>query len=206
MEDHAGTDPLGPLQDPARAQAAGRADHSGQDAGAGEAVGAGATPPAAESVGRAQAPQVKATGVAIEEIGASVHEVTTVQVSRAGDDYAARLLKYIPTETVAAYLALSGVVMSVEDQNRAAMLWAVFVFGLVLTPLYLRRVGNIRSLVQRTISTVAFGVWVCALGGPWASTCWYQPYQGTLLLIAFTTTAPLTIPMSPSLQPAPAAR
>jgi hypothetical protein len=132
-------------------------------------------------------------------------EVVIEQTVKPGDDYASRLLKYIPTETVAAYLALSGVVVSAAGQNRAAMLWAVFVFGLLLTPLYLRRVGNVRSWLQLGISTAAFAVWVFALGGPWSLLSWYEPYQGTLLLIAFTTSAPLVIPVPPSLHSAPAA-
>jgi hypothetical protein len=146
-----------------------------------------------------QAPMRSDAGVTVQE------EVVIEQTVKPGDDYASRLLKYIPTETVAAYLALSGVVASAAGQNRAAMLWAVFVFGLLLTPLYLRRVGNVRSWLQLGISTAAFVVWVFALGGPWSSLSWYEPYQGTLLLIAFTTTAPLVIPVPPSLHSAPAA-
>jgi hypothetical protein len=146
----------------------------------------------------------EAIGASIREAHSSLQVVTTQQAVKAGDDYASRLLKYIPTETVAAYLALSGVVAS-ADGNRAVMLWAVFVFGLLLTPLYLRRVGNVHSWLQLGISTAAFVVWVFALGGPWSLLSWYEPYQGTLLLIAFTTTAPLVIPVPPSLKSAPAA-
>jgi hypothetical protein len=143
--------------------------------------------------------------VSAKEVESTVQAVAGEQVVRQGDDYASRLLKYIPTETVAAYLALSGVVASADGENRATMLWAVFAFGLLLTPLYLRRVGNVRSWLQIGISTVAFVVWVFALGGPWSLLSWYEPYQGTLLLIAFTTTAPLVIPVPPSLNPAPTA-
>jgi hypothetical protein len=153
---------------------------------------------------RVRAPQApgEAIGVSIREVDSSIQGVSTEQVVKFGDDYASRLLKYIPTETVAAYLALSGVVASANGQNRAAMLWAVFAFGLLLTPLYLRRVGRVRSWLQLVISTAAFVVWVFALGGPWALLSWYEPYYGTLLLIAFTTTAPLVIPVPPGLKPA----
>lgn len=48
----------------------------------------------------------EATEVSIREADSTLQEVTTQQAVKEGDDYASRLLKYIPTETVAAYLVV----------------------------------------------------------------------------------------------------
>jgi hypothetical protein len=48
--------------------------------------------------------------------------------------------------------------------------------------------------VQLALSTAAFGVWVFALGGAFASLPWYEPFIGSLALVIFTFFAPLISP------------
>jgi hypothetical protein len=42
------------------------------------------------------------------------------------------------------------------------------------------------AITQAVIATGAFAVWVFALGGPFATTSWYDSIYGALVLIAFT--------------------
>jgi hypothetical protein len=111
------------------------------------------------------------------------------------DSYVDRLLKYIPAESVALYLTLQGIILSgVGGQALTLWLWIIFVIGLCGTPLYLWRVLKVGKIVQLVVSTAAFGVWVFALGGAFASLSWYQPFIGSLVLVVFTFFAPLISP------------
>lgn len=112
----------------------------------------------------------------------------------ATDNYQSRLLKYIPSETVGAYIALSGMAAAWQVDRREAALWTAFAFCLALTPLYLWRLQLVRRRLQLCVSTLAFAVWVFAIGGPFATLTWYTPPIGGFVLIAFTTTTPLLIP------------
>lgn len=103
------------------------------------------------------------------------------------DNYATRLLKYIPAEIVGLYITSEAVIRaSSEGTSMYALMWIVFLFGLVMTPLYLHRVTKVTRKSQLLVSTVAFGIWVFALGGPFEVVDWYKPLYGGLLLPAFT--------------------
>jgi|SRR5215208_2066691 len=112
------------------------------------------------------------------------------------DDYVDRLLKYIPAESVALYLTLQGIILSgaAEAPNLNTWLWFILGIGLIGTTLYQWRVLKIEKVVQLAVSTAAFGVWVFALGGAFASLSWYEPFIGSLALVIFTFFAPLISP------------
>jgi hypothetical protein len=107
-----------------------------------------------------------------------------------------RLLKYIPAESVALYLTLQGIILSgtAEASNLNAWLWFILGVGLIGTAVYQWRVLKIGKVVQLALSTAAFGVWVFALGGAFASLPWYEPFIGSLALVIFTFFAPLISP------------
>ena len=117
----------------------------------------------------------------------------TKVVSVAPDAYRERLLKYIPSEVIAVYLTLYGLLKSANDPP-GWIIWAVFAFGLLVTPLYLARVLHVRKRLQLTIATGAFAVWVFATGGPFLPLPWYQAVYGSLLLVAYTFVVPLIEP------------
>jgi hypothetical protein len=107
------------------------------------------------------------------------------------DDYQARLLKYIPAEVVAVYLTLDGIVRSAANQlPQKPWLWIIFVILLIGTPIYLWRITKVTKKVQLIISTLSFAVWIFALGGAFATTPWYKPVYGTLLLPIYTFIVP----------------
>jgi hypothetical protein len=84
------------------------------------------------------------------------------------DTYADRVLKYIPAEVVALYLAVSNMIKSAgSEQNQHLTLWWIIIVGLLIaTPVYLHRVAHVTSRTQMAVSTIAFAMWVFALDSP----------------------------------------
>jgi hypothetical protein len=101
------------------------------------------------------------------------------------DGYTTRLLKYVPAEVVALFITLDALIRS-SSEVPPAVYWGIFLFCLAATWLYLWRVARVRKPAQLLISTVAFAVWVFALGGPFAHFDWYASIYGGLLLPVFT--------------------
>lgn len=107
------------------------------------------------------------------------------------DPYLSRLLKYIPAEVVAVYLTLEGIVkasQAILPEQR--FLWGIFLFCLVATPIYLYKVMHVWRRGQLIVSTLAFGVWVFAIGGPFDFITW-RPPVGSLAIVVFTFLVPL---------------
>ncbi len=136
-------------------------------------------------------------------------DLATRATARAGaeqkDEYKDRLLKYIPAETVAVYLALSRAITTAtnpsdqQGSDEANLLWIVFAVLLVGTWLYLQRVQKVTKVKQLIISTVAFAVWIFSIGGPFELSFgdpegWYKPIYGAVLLPLYTFFIPIIEP------------
>lgn len=113
------------------------------------------------------------------------------------DDFLAKLVKLLPTETVTAYVIIDGALRSVPGQVPLALFWISFVVLFALTYPYIKRRTAVPGLspatLQTIVTTLGFAVWVFALGGPFAAT-WpdnYKPYYGTVLLALYSAAAPL---------------
>lgn len=111
-------------------------------------------------------------------------------IPRTPDDYTSRLLKYIPTEVIALYLTLASLIRSVEETG-ISWEWFIFLVGVIATPLYLWRLQRVHKTLQLVLSTVAFIVWVFAIGGPFAQLAWYAPVYGGILLCIYTFLIPV---------------
>jgi len=113
------------------------------------------------------------------------------------DSYFDKVVKYIPADVVAAWVAVTGLVSSARDVPRQAILWVAFGIGLVLTALWTWKQaaapGQRPPLTQAIISTGAFAVWVFSLGGPFQHVPG-QPVYGSLLLILYTLVVALIDP------------
>lgn len=108
------------------------------------------------------------------------------------DDYRSRLVKYIPSEVVAVYLALAGILATLDDGTKKMVLsWSVFVVLLSLTPAYLAMIERVQKKQQLAISTASFFVWVFTFGGPFEGLSWYDPVYGALVLPLFTFAVPI---------------
>src|SRR5262249_45221216 len=129
----------------------------------------------------------------IRSSGASraVREPGSTVAAGSGDGYLDRLLKLVPTETVAVYLFLDGVVRSGLKDDPSLGIWLWVVFGVIAAGnvLYWKKAG-VRDVVQFVVLTAAFVVWVFTIGGPFATAAWYKPFMGSVLLGLFTFLVP----------------
>ena len=121
----------------------------------------------------------------------------TRTVNRA-DSYMSRVLKYIPSEIVVAYISIDGMLRTCYNPNVWAdrqmlfkLLWIVSAILTVLTPLWLWRVMRVRRLSQLFISTISVPVWLFALGGPFSLLDWYRPALGAIVLPLYTLILPI---------------
>jgi hypothetical protein len=118
----------------------------------------------------------------------------TPGVPESPDTYRERLIKYVPVETVALYIAVYGSVAAVAFHADFFQLFArwVLILGLVGTWCYLQIVESVHDWVQLLISTAGFFVWVFALGVvPFADFPWYNQVIAALLLPVYIALAPL---------------
>jgi hypothetical protein len=119
-----------------------------------------------------------------------------------GDDYKDRLVKYIPAESVALYTFTDKLVTAYYGINELGsptrvapdvwfgiLPWALFVLGVVGTPIYLRR-QKLRGQPWKAhvvISTVAFILWAYTLNGSlFLVNQWYHVLLASLAAPVFT--------------------
>jgi len=113
------------------------------------------------------------------------------------DQYADRLLKYIPADVVGAWIAITGLINGTTSIP-GPVFWGVFFVMLVLAALWTWRQTSIPNkppaVTQIVVATIAFVVWVFALGGPFVALSFYRPVYGSLALILYTLAVPLIVP------------
>jgi hypothetical protein len=125
---------------------------------------------------------------------------------RDNQSYRDRLLKLIPSEIVAAFLVIEGMLepsLTARDLP-VAVSWAVFALLFVLTPVYLCQVHQVRRLPQLALTTVTFAVWVYTLGGPFKYQGWHSATIASVVLVLWTLVIPL-VPNGAEDPPPPAA-
>ena len=103
------------------------------------------------------------------------------------EKYLGRLLKLIPSEMVAAYLAVQGIVPE-ENQKWGLLIVSLFLF--IITPFYMRKVQQVKQNSQVFISSLSFIVWVYSLGGPFIYFNIHEPWIASVLLLLWTTFLP----------------
>jgi hypothetical protein len=113
------------------------------------------------------------------------------------DSYFTKIVKYIPTEIVAGYVALSGFILGGIDsqQEQYIYLWVVSIALLILTPLYLHiatsESGKTSSLRYPVAGALAFAAWAFASGGPFMQFQWYDRTLGSIILVLVCLCLPL---------------
>jgi hypothetical protein len=105
------------------------------------------------------------------------------------DNYYSRLVKLVPSEIIAFYLALDGIVSSMPQKE--VLLWVVFGISVEGAWIYLSRLANVSDIPQRIITVLGFAIWVFVFGGPFAQLSWYDANYGKLLLVLYTFFVPL---------------
>lgn len=115
------------------------------------------------------------------------------------DDYTTRIVKYIPAEVVAFYLAADKLFANAADVVNANIAEifvndhlhyfsiAVFVIGLIGTPIYIHQqaANDDPWQVQAGISTIAFVIWSYAIQGQ-IFTSLYSSAIAAFLILVFT--------------------
>ena len=126
--------------------------------------------------------------------------ITRSLQSRTGepvDGYATRIVKYIPADVVAAWIAVSGLFHG-TDTRTVVTLWCVFAILLLLTPLWTLRVTMVPNrkpaATQAAVSTASFAVWVFATGVPFSHYSFYTSALGSAVLVLFTVASGALLP------------
>jgi hypothetical protein len=87
----------------------------------------------------------------------------------AGEDpvkaYLERVAKYVPSEIVAGYITVVGMIAGAPERTRLPLAIGVFALCFVLTPIYLNLFAkpNQPRAVQLTVGSIAFIVWAYAV-------------------------------------------
>ena len=117
--------------------------------------------------------------------------------SKPTDSYGEKLLRYIPADIVAAWVALTGILAQAAADVPAWLSWAVLGALLALTPFYVCFVKTdpaglaISKTFHWVTACLAFVSWVFAMGGPFATLAWYKPVFGSVLLVIVTLVIPV---------------
>lgn len=105
------------------------------------------------------------------------------------------LLKLIPSEVIAVFIFVQGVMPRSLAPHLVVALLLV-----AITPLYLSRAVGVRSRVQLVVSTISLVVWIYAMGaGPlrFVRPPWYEPWHGAVALAVWTLIPPMFLAGKP---------
>lgn len=105
-------------------------------------------------------------------------------------DYLTRLLKLIPSEIVALYLVVVGLI-PVDEPESGWVSLIVSVTLLAVIPMYLLRMNKVNDWKLILVTSFSFVIWVYTLGGPFAYWGIHKAYIGSILLILWTGLLPL---------------
>ena len=103
--------------------------------------------------------------------------------------YLNRLTQLIPTEIVAAHLAVQGLVAD-EITIRNTGLEASAAILLFALPFYQWRIQGVRSITKVLLTMCSFIVWVIAVSSPLYTRWSIDPTWGAIALIIWTTVVP----------------
>lgn len=110
------------------------------------------------------------------------------------DDYRDRLMKLIPGETVALYLMLQGMAMTIQNEARElSVMRLVAVVVLLVNIPYMMRVQAVKDYAQLVVIEVALVVWIITLHGKLLFGQGYDPIYGSMLVVLYTAVSPLLI-------------
>lgn len=109
------------------------------------------------------------------------------------NDFKDRLVKLIPSEIVTAYITIQGLINGIADADGKTnmLLWIVIIVLLVLTPVYLIYVGNVKKGGQLIFTTIAFVIWVIVIGSPVKEILNFPAsFIGSIMLVLYTLMIP----------------
>jgi len=112
-------------------------------------------------------------------------------IKREDNSFIKAMLKLIPSEIIAVFIFLQGVL---PDRLVPHLVISLLLVG--ITPLYLYTAMGVRSVGQLVISTLSMIVWIYALGqGPvrFLEAPFYEPWYGSVVLAIWTLIPPMLL-------------
>jgi hypothetical protein len=112
-------------------------------------------------------------------------------IKREDNSFINALLKLIPSEIIAVFIFLQGVL---PDRLVPHLVISLLLIG--ITPLYLYTAMGVRSAGQLAVSTLSMAVWIYALGqGPvrFLEAPIYEPWYGSAILAIWTLIPPMLL-------------
>jgi hypothetical protein len=100
------------------------------------------------------------------------------------------LLKLIPSEIIAAYMVIDGLLPAEQPSAK----WLALAAGIalaILTPAYLIRIYSVKDWSQVLFTTGTFAVWVYWMGGPFELWGIHNQAIGSVVLVLWTLLVPL---------------
>lgn len=114
------------------------------------------------------------------------------------ENYQSLVLKLIPTEVVAAYIFISGLIPfenSGSGDNKYKILqWIIFGLLFIINPLYLRFASSVTNKKQIIVCTIGFAVWAFSLGNPFMTIGGNLDFSrliGSIVLALYTLIVPM---------------
>lgn len=113
------------------------------------------------------------------------------------DDYFDRIVKLIPGETVAFYITLHGLVMSLRaiESNpglAAPAVWSALAAALLFNIPYMWVIQKVKDKLQLFVIEMAVVVWAIAVHGTLLFGNW-DPVIGSIILVVFTAVTPMVL-------------
>jgi hypothetical protein len=112
-------------------------------------------------------------------------------IKREDNSFIEALLKLIPSEIIAVFIFLQGVL---PERLIPHLVISLLLIG--ITPLYLYTAMGVRSAGQLVVSTLSMVVWIYALGqGPvrFLEAPIYEPWYGSVILAMWTLVPPMLL-------------
>jgi hypothetical protein len=112
-------------------------------------------------------------------------------IKREDNSFITALLKLIPSEIIAVFIFLQGVL---PDRLVPHLVISLLLVG--ITPLYLYTAMGVRAAGQLVVSTLSMAVWIYALGqGPvrFLTAPIYEPWYGSVILAVWTLIPPMLL-------------
>jgi hypothetical protein len=116
----------------------------------------------------------------------------TLQPDDGVNSFKDRLVKLIPSEIITAYVTIQGLISGyVGAGNKETLMWVVFGALFVLTPIYLYFITDVRKWGQIIFTSIAFVIWVIAVGSPITTILDFPSvFIGSVLLVIYTLLIP----------------
>ena len=112
-------------------------------------------------------------------------------IKREDNSFIKALLKLIPSEIIAVFIFLQGVL-----PDRLIPHLVISMLLVAITPLYLYTAMGVRSGGQLAVSTLSMAIWIYALGqGPvrFLTAPLYEPWYGSVILAIWTLIPPMLL-------------